>query len=669
MRRFLLSHANSIRIVACVLLVLTGLAGVVYLHSSAGAQPLASLHYNAEHSAPIPDGARDTGHHNGGSQIQIEVVLHPRNESSLLPLIQALSTPGSPQYGQWLAPAQFNAMFPAPAFDSSWLSSHGIRQLPGPSPLVKVFSGTSSQFEAAFHTTIDNYHTRDGRDVYANKSAPEVPSASFAEIAGVIGLDNVTNGQVKPELSKPLQASGKAGLPRYGAGAHDSGLSPAQVQGIYNAPPIYKVTKGQGITTAVFELSGYPGASDIRAYEHAYGLPQATIQNINIDGGSCPAAKSFGLPCNYAAAEDNIDIELQQAMAPGVSKIQVYLGPNTDQGVLDTYMAIANQNTASAISSSWGQCEASLDSGVAHGEYLAFAQMATQGQSISAATGDNGSYDCLGVLAPPTGTGNAVDDPATDPLMTAVGGTSFFGTFDPGSNHYPSYPTGAEYVWDTLNNCSNSDFIVDSVDLSTAFGALCPFSAAGGGNSILWAKGSWQTGLGTNSSASKFGSSCGQKTGVECREVPDISLNGDPNSGYSEYCSDPTCFAFFGDSDVWNQIGGTSTTAPLWSGIVALADAAHHHRIGLPTPALYRLDNSTGYAHALHDMQGGGSFTFDWSSLLSSVTGKSITFTQKVFTSRNGVGNPLGFKETADYDMATGLGTPNVGAMVPLLAP
>lgn len=668
MRGFRLSRVNTFRIGACALIVLSAVAGVVALHGNAGAQALRSLHYNAVHSAPIPPGARDTGHHNSTAQMQIEIVLHPQNESKLYPLIQALNTRGSTQYQKWLTPAQFNAAFPAPAFDTSWLTSHGIREIPGPSPLVDAFSGTSSQFEAAFHTTIDNYHTTDGRNVFANTSAPQVPSVVFPQIAGIVGLDNVTAGEVKPELAKPLKAPGQTGLPKYGAGIDDSGLTPSQVESIYNAPPIYQLTQGQGVTTAVFELSGYPGVPDIRAYEKAYGLPKAKIQNINIDGGSCPVAESFGLPCDYAAGEVDIDIELQQAMAPGVSKIQVYLGPNSDQGVLDTYFAIANQNTASAISSSWGECEAGLDSGVAFGEFLSFAQMALQGQSISSSSGDNGAYDCLGVLASPADLALGVDDPASDPLMTALGGTSFFGTFDPGSDLSPTYPTGQEYVWNTLNNCSNSDFTVDNVDLSEAFGALCPFGSDGGGNSLLWAKAPWQTGPGTESSASTFGASCGQNGGVECREVPDISLNGDPNSGYSEFCSDPTCFTFFGDSLDWNQIGGTSTTTPLWSGIVALVDAAGHHRIGLPTPALYLLDNSVGYGNALHDMQGGGSFVFDWSGFLSSVTGTSITFTQNVFTNSNGVGTPPGFSETPSYDMATGLGTPNVAALVPLLA-
>ena len=370
-------------------MLVAGLASAFIINGHAAAAPKVSFShvpYNPAHSAPIPNGAHLLGHHNTQAQLQVEIVLHPQHESNLYPLIQAMSTPGNALYQHWLTPAQFNADFPAPAFDTSWLTSHGIRQIPGPSPLVLAFTGTSSQFEAAFSATINDYRTTDGRTVYANDSAPSVPAASFPQIAGIIGLDNVTSNQVKPELSKPLKASGKTSLPAFGAGPN-GGLVPSQVEGIYNANSIYKTTQGQGVTTAVFELSGYL-KSDIRGFESQFGLPKIPIQNINVDGGACNSAVLGTTPCNYGEIENDIDITLQQAMAPRLSKIQVYLGPNDDQGVLDTYLAIANQDTADAVSTSWGQCEPSLDSGVAFGEFLSFAQMALQGQSISAAAGD-----------------------------------------------------------------------------------------------------------------------------------------------------------------------------------------------------------------------------------------------------------------------------------------
>ncbi len=622
------------------------------------------LRYNAKHSAPVPAGAHTLGRHNANGRLQVELVLNPRNESGLNTLIQQINTPGSSVYHHWLTPAQFNADFAPATFDTSWLTNAGLRQVAGPSPLVLAFTGTASQMDAAFHTTINDYRTTDGRTVYANATAPQVPASVAANIAGVVGLDNVQSNAEKPEIAKPMKKVGKLDGGKYGAGPGGNGLTPSQIQGIYNANSTYRYSTGRGVTGAVFELSGYT-QSDIRAYETQFGLPKTKLQDINIDGGPCPAAASYGLPCDYGAIEDELDIQFMQAIAPGISKIQVYLGPNTDQGVLDTYFAIANQNTASVVSTSWGECEPGLSAGVAQGEFYSFAQMALQGQSISSAAGDNGSYDCLGTFGQPypsVSLTNQTDDPTTDPLMTSVGGTSFFGTFDPGSNLHPTYPTGAEYVWNTLNNCSNSDFIAEGVDLSAAFGGvLCPFGAGGGGNSTIWARAPWQRGAGVTSSASTFGASCGQKSGVQCREVPDVSLLADPNSGYVTYCTDTG--GGCDPNNPWLQIGGTSCSSPIWAGIVGLAVSAGHHRVGLTTPLLYALNSNYGHKTALHDMVGGATFTFDWSGFFGTPL-PPVTVT----TNSNGVGSPAGFSETPNYDMATGVGTPNVAGMVRALA-
>ncbi len=468
-------------------------------------------------------------------------------------------------------------------------------------------------------------------------------------MAGIIGLDNVLNGKEQPELAKPSKVPGLN--PKYGAGPGGNGLVPSQIEGIYDTNSIYKTTSGQGVTLAVFELSGYL-QSDIRAYETQFGESQITLQDINIDGGSCPAAASFGAPCDYGAIENDLDINLQQAMAPGVSKIQVYMGPNSDQGELDTYFAIANQNTADAVSTSWGQCESSLSSGQTYGEFLAFAQMALQGQSISSAAGDSGAYDCEhDFTSPPYPsylTTREVDDPSNNPLITAVGGTSFLFTYDPGADLNPTYPAGAEYVWNTLNNCGTSDFNFLGSDLG-----LCPFGAAGGGNSMLWAKAPWQLGPGVTSQSSAYGAFCDQRGHTQCREVPDVSLNADPNSGYTVYCADPGAGCPAASDASWMQYGGTSCSAPLWAGVTALADSYGHHRVGLTTPALYLLNSGIVGHSALHDMTGGATYVFNG---------------QTYVTNSNGSGTPAGFPETKNYDMATGVGTPDVSAMAKALA-
>jgi subtilase family serine protease len=83
-------------------------------------------------------------------------------------------------------------------------------------------------------------------------------------------------------------------------------------------------------------------------------------------------------------------------------------------------MKIASDDTASTVSTSWGEREPDEGAGAAQGENIAFTQMAMQGQSIFAAAGDDGAFDCLGY-----GTSNsdkvAVDDPGSQPWVTSAG--------------------------------------------------------------------------------------------------------------------------------------------------------------------------------------------------------------------------------------------------------
>jgi subtilase family serine protease len=634
---------RAIMAVGAVVMLAAGAVGVHALTANAsGSSGLYPLAFNRFQSTPVPVGATLIGRHNASDTLTVELVLQPQHAAQMASLIQHLYTKGDASYRHWLPTGQFNKEFAPAAIDTTWLTSRGLREVAGPSPFVRAFQGTTAQIDAAFHTTINDYRTSDGNTIFANASAPLLPLTLEQNLAGVLGLDNTQVGKDRPEFVRPASVVGK---PHYGGGP-GGGLTPSQVRGIYNANPIYSATKGNGKKTAVFELSGYT-QEDVAHYELHYGLPVVPINNIQVDAGPCSAVS----PCDYGAIEVELDIEYQVAMAPGISQVQVYNGPNTNIGVLDTYFTIANDNSADSISTSWGQCESSLPGGQTFGEYLAFSEMAIQGQSIFAAAGDAGAYDCEhDFTAPPFPSyinEREVDDPGNNPFMTAVGGTSFFQTFDPGTTANPSYPTGKEYVWNTINNCRPTDFYFKGVN----FG-LCPFGAGGGGNSMLWPKPYYQSGPGTTTAYSEYGPFCGQAAGVQCREVPDVSLNADPNSGYSEYCTDGAGGC---PSTGWFQIGGTSCAAPFWAGIAALADSFGHERIGLANIDLYNLDNATGYSHTLHDMTGGGHYTF-----------QGVNY----FTNRNGsnVNPEIGFPEESDYDLATGLGTPNVSAVAERLS-
>jgi subtilase family serine protease len=297
---------------------------------------------------------------------------------------------------------------------------------------------------------------------------------------------------------------------------------------------------GTGQTLGLFELSGYT-AADISGYESYYHLPAVPLQNVLV----------HGFPGNPGSGADEVtlDIELMIALAPGASKIVVYEGPNTSLGVVDTYDRIAADNLAKQISTSWGLSETSTSLRVLESENSAFQEMAAQGQSIYAASGDRGAYD--------NGSSLSVDDPASQPYMVGTGGTQLFVNPDETYNH--------ETTWNVNGTVSGG--------------------AGGGGVSVVWSIPSWQQGIGSAASSTM-------------RNVPDVSLNSDQYTGYS---------IFYGNR--WWIYGGTSCAAPLWAAFTALANEQRATNgqglLGFANPTLYQLAQEANYASDFHDITAG----------------------------------------------------------------
>jgi kumamolisin len=308
-------------------------------------------------------------------------------------------------------------------------------------------------------------------------------------------------------------------------------LSPNDIRKAYNFTGVS--ANGSGQTLALFELAPY-ASSDVNAYVSYFGLPSITLQNVLVDGG--PGCTGCG------EDEVTLDIELQNAIAPGASKIIVYEGPNTWTGIVDTYNKIATDNLAKQISTSWGAWEGYPGSTVRSSENAIFQQMAAHGQSIYAASGDCGAYaTCSSTIG--------VQDPASQPYMVGVGGTTLYLTGDGSYSH--------ESAW----------------------------SGSGGGVSIEWSIPAWQQGIGTAVSATM-------------RNVPDISLDADPNTGYSIYYKGG-----------WHIYGGTSCASPLWAAFTARVNqvqtANGKSTLGFANPLIYSIAKGARYNTDFHDITTG----------------------------------------------------------------
>ncbi len=311
--------------------------------------------------------------------VSLALVLLLRNKAALDDFLARVSDPADPQFGRYMTAAQFAATYsPAPA-DYAAVAAYAQAQgltVTGthPNRAVLDVSGPAAAVEAAFGVSLTQYQAADGRVFHAPNREPSLPAALAGKVLAVAGLENA---EVWHPESRRLTPDAAALLAPYQIGTGPGGgLSPANIKAAYNVP---SSPTGSGQTLALFELDGYK-ATDISAYESTFSLPNVPLTNVLVDGYSGASGSGAG--------EVTLDIELQIALAPGASKILVYEGPNTTQGVIDTYNQIATDNTAKQISTSWGEAEQCETSATRTAEQNAFKQMAAQGQSIFAAAGD-----------------------------------------------------------------------------------------------------------------------------------------------------------------------------------------------------------------------------------------------------------------------------------------
>ena len=91
----------------------------------------------------------------------------------------------------------------------------------------------------------------------------------------------------------------------------------------------------------------------------------------------------------------------------------------------------------------------------------------------------------------------------------------------------------------------------------------------------------------------------------------------------------------------WTQIGGTSASAPIWAGLMAIANQMAGHPLGLINPGLYKLAQSSTYTQDFHDITIGN----------NSVREKGVQV--QSYTAAPG------------WDPVTGLGSPNAEKLIP----
>lgn len=368
--------------------------------------------------------------------------------------------------------------------------------------------------------------------------------------------------------------------------------APQVLRRAYSITPLLdKGIDGRGRTVAVLLEQGppIPGFAvtnifqDIAAYDSYFRLPAAKLHVVTTAPGEDARLAQAG--------DEVIDVELVHAVAPGATIRVVLVG--TSRKGKGTTEAEAEAAVARAVRGAdvvvyGGLPERCYSPAEVAGLRSWSEEMTSWHITLVAGSGDTGAAaeTCNGLNLVPAKATEDVSLPASDPLWLGVGGSVL--RANPSTGAYTS-----EVAW----------------------------SGSGGGFSHLFSRPSYQDGV----------------TGDRAyRGVPDVASDAGLSSSVA------TVVARYGQQEVWGA-DGTSASAPVWAGVIALADQYAGRDLGFVNPSIYRIGESAHYHAAFHDITEGN----------------------------NGVLSPTrleGYQAGPGWDPVTGWGTPVASVLVPLLA-
>ena len=569
-------------------------------------------------AAPTLPAATDLGPTPAAETITVSLVLKVKNPDALERFVALSQEPGLPSYHRFLSVREFADLF-APsqaeiAIIRRYLDGFGItvNEVYADRLVIKA-TGTADAFQRAF--TFDMHDVRhNGRRFHRPHRPPVIPILLRDLLVSVEGFNNQPLFHHRHHSivdSTPLVQPAPV-LPRSGAVATGvpGSFTVGDVANLYNINPLYaQHIDGTGRTVGIVTLANFDPA-DAFTYWNLIGLsvdPNRLTQ-VHVDGGG-------ELSSEAGTGETCLDVEQSGGLAPG-AKMIVYDAPNSDAGFVDLFYKAASDNLVDTMSVSWGLAEVFFYEQVVGVDrtpqmvafHQAFLELAAQGISVFAAAGDNGAFDINDAFNDPVANVLTVDHPAADPAITAAGGTTVPLTLNAGPGT-PDLVVSQEQVWgwDFVEN-----YLVQVLGPEFEH-ALFPVGA-GGGVSTFWRAPNYQRGVSgvrrTEPNQSIiFDDGTGPVNLMDLparfagRNLPDVSLNADPFSGYL-VVSTP-------DGGLISGFGGTSFVAPQLNGITALvAQAAGVRRLGLVNPMLYRFKRITGARAPLVDVTAGNNWFY-----------------------------------------------------------
>ncbi len=626
-------------------------AKVVTLHGNV--HPLAQARFDL---GPVPDSFP-------ASRMVMLLQRSPEREAALQQFLQDAHRPGSPTFHKWIKPDQFGELYGLSdseiATVSGWLQEHGfaVSRINRAKTAIE-FSGTAGGVRSAFHTQIHAYLVN-GQQHYANDVDPQIPAALAPVIAGITPINDFRPKSYIRNFGKAVYDSkNKKFVPdwTFPAGQYLLELAPGDFALQYDLGPLYAAgITGSGITIGLIGASNVD-PTVVATYRSFFGLP-ANPLNVVIDGTD-PGE-------NDAVVESYLDVELSGAVAPGAT-INLYTAADTSvqSGLLLAAQRAVDDDQASILSTSYGECEQDLGSAGNQFWYSLWEQAAAQGQTSFVSAGDGGPAGCDDFdNDQPAQYGIAMNGFSSTPWNVSVGGTDFY--YSSYNGNSSAQQTQLQTYWDTVATIFPTTSLLqpvpeqpwnDPFGLNLASGGVynpnTPDIVAGSGGpsncasgtdasdgtysscSAGYPKPSWQTGQGV------------PNDGV--RDLPDVSLfaaAGENDTAYPFCVEEGDCVVSDGDLTI-GIVGGTSASSPAMAGILALIEQKYGPQ-GQANYILYPL--AAQHPSAFHDITTGSNIVPCQPDTLNCTLSTATDNTKGYYT--------FGFYAGPGYDLATGLGS------------
>jgi subtilase family serine protease len=610
----------------------------------------------------------DRGKTDTGQRVDTKVWLTGRDPRGLDAYAQAVSTPGNPSYGRFLTPQQFEQRFGASKQQvdavTSWIRGAGLYVDPaGSNSHYLHVTGHVDRASKAFGTGFRNYAAQ-GKVVRAPENNASVPSKLASAVLTVTGLDTAAHVRTHSDTLPPPEPNynvaqpcsdyfgqkiANAQPPAYGKHQPRAvcGYLPKQLAGAYGATAAHLT--GKGTTVAVVDAYAAPKMEEVsNTFAKKYGnkpfakgqyrevLPPA-FDNVDL----CGAAGWYG--------EEALDVTAVHDVAPDAKL--VYVGArNCADGLDEALINIVDHRLADIVSNSWGDLSEHYTQAMIDAEEAIFKQGAIEGIGFYFSTGDCGyevpGTPCQARYGDAQSTHRQTDLPASDPWVTAVGGT----TLAVGASNKYKYEATWNVQYDALAKNGKSWSTPPPGTYPSTYSA-----GGGGGTSDLFTQPGYQRGVVPRSLSTALPDGTTAKQPM--RTIPDISAVGDPGTGirYPEWNQKPD--GSFGYTE--SRVGGTSLSAPLVAGLQAVAQEAQGRRpIGFANPAIYLRANK-GLYHDVTDHPLGNDPVAYVRTNYTDPYAKQGPLVYILVTSGNkGITKSDALPATPGYDRGTGVGSP-----------